>query len=406
MHDTAESAAFGAALPREGAIPMKAKTIGLKGSFLMGAAAIFAASAAQADALSTPSMSGPLAANASPTSFDVGDLGKIYVTGAVSGLAMYQTNHVPGDKDWMADFSNAQLSIQKNDGLVQFYAQVGGYSLPALDTGYVRATTQTANSFGILPVAYLKIAPTDTFNIEAGRLPTLIGAEYTFTFENLNIERGLLWNQEPAISQGVQANYTMGPVSLSASLNDGLFSNRYNWITGSVGYTISTTDTVTAVAGGNLGHTHYGYPINGPATGFANSLTQNNESVYNLIWTHTEGPWTITPYVQYTSVPKLLGLPSASTIGGAVLANYAFSSAWSLGGRFEYISSSKNSFLELNGPGSKALSVTITPTYQYKIFFVRGEGSYTGLSHAPFGFGISGTKTDQFRVLLETGIIF
>jgi len=30
----------------------------------------------------------------------------------------------------------------------------------------------------------------------AAKLPTLIGAEYTFTFENMNIERGLLWNQE------------------------------------------------------------------------------------------------------------------------------------------------------------------------------------------------------------------
>ena len=385
---------------------MKLITSGLKWSALMGSAAALSANLAYADALPTPSMSTPLTANASPTSFDLGDLGKIYVTGAVSGLAMYQTNPVSGDKSYIADFSNAMVSIQKTDGLVQFYAQIGGYSLPALDTGYVRATTQTSNSFGILPVAYLKIAPTDTFNIEAGRLPTLIGAEYTFTFENLNIERGLLWNQEPAISQGVQVNYTIGPVALSASLNDGLFSNRYNWITGSAAYTISPTDTVTAVAGGNLGHTYYGYPANGPSTGFANPITQNNEFIYNLIWTHTSGPWTITPYAQYTSVPKIGSLPSASTIGGAILANYAFSPAWSLGGRVEYIDLSKNSFLELNGPGSSALSVTLTPTYQYKIFFVRGEGSYTSLSHAPFGFGSFGTKDDQFRVLLETGIIF
>jgi len=383
---------------------MQLKTKGLKWSSLMGAAAVVAAGAAHADALSTPSMSGPLAANASPTSFDVGDLGKVYVTGAVSGIAMGQTDRLPYDKSSMIDFSNAEVSIQKTDGLIQFYAQVGGYSLPALDTPYVRASTQTANSFGVLPVAYLKIAPTDSFNIEAGRLPTLIGDEYTFTFENLNVERGLLWNQEPAISQGVQANYTSGPITVSASLNDGTFSNRYNWITGSLAYTISPTDTVTAVGGGNLGHTYY----YGTATGTANFLLQNNESVYNLIWAHTDGPWTITPYVQYTSVPKLGSIiPSGSTIGGAILANYAFSPSWSLGGRFEYIDSSKNA-LELNGPGSKALSVTITPTFQYKIFFVRGEGSYTDLGHSTdgFEFGTNYNKADQFRVLLETGIIF
>ena len=59
-----------------------------------------------------------------------------------------------------------------------------------------------------MPQAFLKIVPTDNFSIQAGKLPTLIGAEYTFSFENFNIERGLLWNQEPAVSRGVQANYT------------------------------------------------------------------------------------------------------------------------------------------------------------------------------------------------------
>jgi hypothetical protein len=374
------------------------------------ALALGMSTAAHADALSTPALSGPLAANANPTSFDLDELGKIYVTGAVTGLALYQTNHsaIPKDNETLADFSNAQVFIQKTDGLVQFYAQIGGYSLPDLGAAYIRASTQTANSFGVLPVAYLKIVPSDSFNIEAGRLPTLVGAEYTFTFENLNIERGLLWNQEPAISQGVQANFTKGPLTISASLNDGFFSGRYNWLSGSVAYTISPSDTVSFIGAGNLGHTYYGYPANGPSTGYANPITQNNEQIYNLTWTHTSGPWTITPYVQYTSVPKLGFLPSASTIGGAVLANYAFNANWSLGGRFEYISSSSNSYLELYGPGSKALSVTITPTYQYKIFFARAEVSYVDLGHAPAGFefGVNANKAEQFRGLFETGIMF
>ncbi len=62
----------------------------------------------------------------------------------------------------------------------------------------------------------------------AGKLPTLIGAEYTFTFENMNIERGLLWNQENAVNRGVQANFTSGPVAVSVSWNDGFYPNRYN----------------------------------------------------------------------------------------------------------------------------------------------------------------------------------
>ena len=352
-----------------------------------------------------------MAANPNPMNFDAGPLGKIYVTGAVSGLALYQSNHsaAPGDHEELVDFSNAQVSIQKTDGLVQFYAQVGGYALPALGAPYVRASTQTSNSFGVLPEAYLKIVPTDSFNIEAGRLPTLIGAEYTFTFENLDIERGLLWNQEPAISQGVQANYTQGPVAVSVSLNDGFFSNRYNWLSGSLAYTISSSDTVTFVGGGNFSHTYYGSPLNGPTSANATPLLQNNGSLYNLIWAHTSGPWTITPYAQYTHVPQVLGLPATSTWSGAVLAKLRFRiPTGASAAAFEYISADNKSALELYGPGSNAWSLTITPTYQYKVFFARAEASYVGLGHATPGleFGVAANKTNQARVLLETGILF
>lgn len=206
----------------------------------------------------------------------------------------------------------------------------------------------------------------------------------------------------------MQANYTQGPVAVSLSLNDGFFSDRYNWLSGSLAYTFSPADTVTFVGGGNMGHTHYGFPITGPALANPTPLLQNSGSVYNLIWAHTSGPWTITPYAQYTSVPKVFGIPSTSTWSGAVLANYAFNPNWSLGGRVEYISADNKSFLELYGPGSNAWSVTITPTYQYKVFFARAEASYVGLGSATPGleFGVNANKTSQVRVLLETGIVF
>ena len=66
-----------------------------------------------------------------------------------------------------------------------------------------------SNLYGPLPVAFLKLQPAENTFIEIGSLPTLIGAEYTFSFENMNIERGLLWNQEPAVSRGIQLNHTL-----------------------------------------------------------------------------------------------------------------------------------------------------------------------------------------------------
>jgi hypothetical protein len=137
----------------------------------------------------------------------------------------------------------------------------------------------------------------------------------------------------------------------------------------------------------------------------------DNEQIYNLIYTHSQGPWMISPYVQYTYVPNNSATGgSGSTIGAAILAKYSFTPEISVGGRVEYISS--QGYQNLLGYGSKssAWSVTVTPTYQKGIFFIRGELSYVGLSGQSAGFGPNypyyGGSSDQFRVAGEAGILF
>ena len=62
-----------------------------------------------------------------------------------------------------------------------------------------------------------------------------MGAESTFTYQNFNIERGIVWNQENAINRGIQVNQTVGRyLSGAISWNDGYYSNRYSWLSGSV----------------------------------------------------------------------------------------------------------------------------------------------------------------------------
>ena len=92
------------------------------------------------------------------------------------------------------------------------------YNVPAFGTPFVQRDKTVSNLYGPLPVGYIKLH-------EIGALLTLVGAEYTFTFENMNIERGLLWNQENAINRGIQVNQTIGK-SASLSWNDGFYSNR------------------------------------------------------------------------------------------------------------------------------------------------------------------------------------
>jgi hypothetical protein len=360
-----------------------------------------------------PSMSGPLAANGSPTSFDLGPLGKkVYITGALSGLALFQDHTAAGDHNEWGDISNAQVFINKPDGLIQYFIEAGSYSIPDLGTPYLKSSATPAATYGVLSQAYLKIAPTSNFSVEAGKLPTLVGAEYTFSIENMNIERGLLWNQEPAVSRGVQVNYTMGPLALAASWNDGLYSNHYSWVSGSATWTINKTSTLALIGAGNTETTNIATT--------ATPLYQNNEQIYNLIYTYTNGPWIIEPYIQYSRVPAATAigaLQSASTIGGALFVNYTFDSKSKLAGfslpvRVEYISS--NGSLAngapslLYGPGSNAWSVTVTPTYQYKIYFIRAEVSYVSASSTTpgYGFGPDGLAGSQTRGLIETGVLF
>ncbi|MHB8529084.1 MAG: outer membrane beta-barrel protein [Caulobacteraceae bacterium] len=371
-----------------------------------------AASAPAPTAPPTPAMSGPLAADATPPSFDLGVLGhKVYVSGAVTGLALAQDHPVPGDFDHQFDVSNAQVFINKTDGVIQYFLQVGLYSLPDLGTPYLKATTATNSFYDPVPQGFIKIAPNSTWSVEVGKLPTLIGAEYTFSFENMNIERGLLWNQENAVNRGVQLNYTKGKLALAVSWNDGLYSNRYTWLWGSATYTFNPANTLAVVAGGNLKRTS----INTLAT----PLFLNNEQIYNVIYTHTHGPWIIEPYFQYTYVPALpaFGTTSASTWGGALFVNYTFDAksrlrGFSLPVRAEYISSSgslANGAPNLiYGPGSHAWSITVTPTYQYKIYFIRAEVSYVDASNAApgFAFGKFGDNRSQTRGLIETGVLF
>lgn len=364
-------------------------------------------------ALTTPSMTGPLVANPNPIAYET-ELGKVYLSGAISGFGMVQENASPGDHDRI-DITNGHLILQKTDGLLQFYLQAGIYSFPTLGAGYVSAERTTGDTFSPVPVAWAKIAPSDEFSVQAGKLPTLIGAEYAFTFQNMNIERGLLWAQEPIVSRGIQGNYTAGPLAFSVSLNDGFYSDSYNWLVGSAAWTIDKANTLTVVGGGNFDHTDKNVVSSTLPPVVKTPFFQNNGEIFNLIYTYNAAPWTITPYFQYTHVPSnpFFGATrGAETFGGAMLANYAVNDNVNVAGRAEYIGTSGSlaggNANVLYGPGSTAWSLTFTPTYQEGIFFVREELSYVQASSITPGlaFGKGGNHHSQGRVMIEGGIIF
>lgn len=355
-------------------------------------------------ALSTPAITGPLS-NLPPLVFDAGPFGKISANGIISGFGMWQGNHVPGDSNTQAALDNGMIFLQKTDGWFQFYIQAGGYTLPDLAVPFLNTGNSMSALYGPVPVAYLKLQAGKNTSFEIGSLPTLIGAEYTFSFENMNISRGLLWNQESAVSKGIQLNQTMGKFSASLSWNDGYYSNRYNWLTGSLAYT-NGPHAISFVAGGNYGTTGY--------FSYATPV-QNTGSIYNVIYTYTKGPWIIQPYYQFNTVPSdaKIGIPvGAHANGGAILASYAFKHGFSLPVRWEYIASSgsaaANAVNLIFGPGSSGTSITVSPTFQYGGFFFRGDLAWVHAINSTPGyvFGPDFANANQPRLVAEIGFIF
>jgi hypothetical protein len=370
--------------------------------------------------LSFPSYNGPIKQNPNPACFTLGGFGDIYVGGAVTGYAYGLTNPfpfspapLPNDRASRVDFTNLQAFIQKPEGPVQFYVAVGAYAIPAL--GFVNYGTfdQTDLLFSPVPVAYGKIQINDAWSIQGGRMPTLIGSEAPFTFQNMNISRGLLFNQENIINHGVQINYSEGPWSVSVAGTDGFYSGELSWFTGSVSYKLNDANTIGVNGGLNLSRTNVG--VRSLRYQFATPLLQQNSGIFNINYTYSEGPWTVTPYFQFTNVERDLRIgivEGASTYGGALLASYAFTDNFALAGRLEYEEQTGRRGVNvaslLYGPGSAAFSATITPTFTFDRFFVRGEYSHVELFNvtAGLGFGRSGTRLSQERYMIEGGITF
>ncbi|MHB8254411.1 MAG: outer membrane beta-barrel protein [Acidiferrobacter sp.] len=359
-----------------------------------------------------------------PITFSGGPLGTLSAQGVVSAAGTWQSNPAVNplvggtDRSTRLDVTNAEMILQKTSGLVQFFAMAGSYNFPTLGEPIVATPAVPYYYFGAVPEAYITIAPTSTFSVEVGKLPTLMGGEYTWSWMNQNIERGLLWNSESAVNRGVQANYTMGPVAASLSVNDGYYSGHYDVLTGLVTYTINSASSASVFFYHHFGST----AITGSAVNtYAVPQALDNSDTYNLLYTTKIGALTLSPYLQYIYAPTSAKLGagyahSDHVLGAAFLANYHFTPMWSMAGRAEYEKSTGNpadtnggnNNLLFYGPGSSAWSLTVTPTYQDKGFFTRVELSYVHVSNGTAGdvFGAVGAQPNQVRGVIETGLMF
>jgi hypothetical protein len=344
---------------------------------------------------------------------DASGFGVIKYSAVASAIGMSQSNPIVGDTHKFLDISNAQVILQKDSGALQFYLQTGFYSTPSLGTSYQRSYVQTKDSFGIFPLAYLSVPLGEGFKLSAGKLNSFGGYENTFSYQNINIDRGLLWNQTSNVSKGLELLYEDKQLTAAVTWNDGFYSNQLSWMGASLGYQLNQSSTV------NLSWTGSIKP--NALNNFVTPVAQNNSQIFNAIYTYKTDNWFFAPNLQYTYVPSnsAIGiLSSAQTIGASVLANYRMINSGNSGGavslpfRFEYISANGRGNSDspnlLYGAGSSAWSATVTPTYQWKQLFVRAELSYVKLINmvSGLGFGQSTNVDNQTRLMFETGILY
>lgn len=349
----------------------------------------------------------------SPYVISLPPIGEINASGIISGLGFSQTNPEPQNPTHTFDLSNAQLIIQKNSGELQFYVQAGAYSTSSLGTSYQRANRQTIDSFGIVPLAYLAAPIGENWKIIGGKINSFGGYEETFTYQNINIDRGLLWNQTSNVSKGLELDYSNGNLTAAFTINDGFYSNELSWLGASAAYSFSETSAAALSWTGAVKASS--------VDSFNTPLAQNNSQIFNASYTYKSSRWTVAPYLQYTYVPTntSIGIMAPNqTVGAAILVNYRFAKTpdnngrVSLPFRFEYITSSGDANQDapnlLYGASSGAWSATITPTYQMNRYFMRIEFSYVQIINPTAGlaFGSQGNSKNQSRALLEAGILF
>lgn len=311
------------------------------------------------------------------------------------------------DQPSRLNVSNALATIAKTTGVLRYGATLGEYAFPTVGVSGNATQQSGANTdlYGPLPSAYLEYAPSANFNIMAGRLFALVGPENAFTYQNVNIQRGLAWNAEPVVSRGVRATVTSGKFTGVLGLNDGFYSGTLNAVEAQLAETANDTVSWSISA---LVPSANARP--NPTAAIANRWE------INPALTLTLKRASVVPYLLYVGSPSSTALGYArnerATYAG-VLVSHALANGWSLGWRIEYAKNasstsdtSANADLVGYGPGSNARTFTLTPAYKKNAFFARAEVSTAAVSSFTPGlaFGNAGAQSSQTRVLFETGI--
>ncbi len=320
-------------------------------------------------------------------------IGTVNVSGALTVYTIHSNNIAVGDnRKTRYDAGSAIISLSKPAEPFGFTLIGGAYALPVVGVGLSK-TSQDTDLFSPIPVAYVEYSPMKGLSIQAGKLPTIIGYESAFTYQNDYIQRGLVWNMQPLINNGVRLTYSTDFLFVKLGVNDGF-------------YTLSTTDPKPALEA-SLGLT----PMKDGSVALnvivPHKDSRPNNRELNLVASYTLDKLSLGADLLYVEAPRsnTAGVPQKAKASGVALHLSYDLKPFKLSGRVEYVKdNSDTGGIDLVGlgDGNKGLTFTATPAYTYGPLFLRGELSYV---KADQPFTVNG-KRDQIRIGAEVGFMF
>lgn len=360
--------------------------------------------------LGTSSVPAIVRAQATPPPYSVDGTFSLY-SAHTSGVNATGALDTPtgADEDARTDLSNGLVTFTKNTGWLRFGLTAGVYAFPVVGEALNPTVQANANTalYGYVPQYYVAFVPDEHVTVSAGQLATLLGQEDGFTYQNIDVQRGLVWAAESTFSRGVRFAYTQGKFTGDLEYNDGFYSGNHRALEGLLGWAPS-------------GNTDVQFAFIAPQSDTPGNITTSiaNKTEYDVMLTQQIGKLQLLPYALFITSPAdaALGFTSSeSATGLAFLADYAPNARFSVGARYEWITdhsgptdASLNADFIGYGPGSRAATFTITPTYRVNFFFARAEFSAANAidAHPGLAFGPLGTGSLQTRVLVETGAQF
>jgi hypothetical protein len=325
-------------------------------------------------------------------------IGTINVNGALTVYTIHSNNKAD-DKKTRYDVGSAIVSLSKSAEPFGFTLIGGAYATPVVGAGLLK-TSEYTDPFSPIPVAYLEYSPMKGLSVQAGKLPTIIGYESAFTYQNNYIQRGLVWNMQPVINNGVRLTYSTELFFVKLGVNDGF-------------YTLSKKDPKPALEA-SLGLT----PIKDGSIALNvifpdkdsrpnDTADPSNKRELNLVASYTLDKLSLGADLLYAEAPKSNKAnvsEKAKASGVALHASYDLK-PFKLSGRIEYVKDNSDAGgidLVGLGDGNKGWTFTVTPAYTKGPLFLRGELSYVKADQ-PF---TQNNKKDQTRVGVEVGFIF